>query len=192
MRAITEDNIPFVIWLTGLSGSGKSTVARHLKEALKKERRPVYQLDGDVLRAGLCSDLGFSRKDRAENNRRMREVAKILFDAGVVVVVSAISPFREDRARNRAAFPPGRYVEVFVDTPLEICEARDVKGLYAKARAGLIREFTGIDSPYEPPERPELHLDGARLSMQEMTARVLDFLRERGLLEGRTAFAERD
>ncbi len=182
MKVSTEDNMPFVIWLTGLSGSGKSTVARHLKEALKKEKRPVYQLDGDVLRAGLCSDLGFSREDRAENNRRMREVAKILFDAGVVVIVSAISPFREDRALNRAAFPAGRYVEVFVDTPLKICEARDVKGLYAKARAGLIREFTGIDSPYEPPENPELRLDGAHLGMEEMSEKVLEYLRERGLL----------
>ena len=136
------------VWLTGLSGSGKSTIARELERTLHTQGRHAFVLDGDTLRTGLNQDLGFSREDRAENVRRTAEVARVLNDAGLIAVVALISPFRGERQRARQIVGAERFVEVYVDTPLDVCEARDVKGLYAKARAGEIPEFTGISSPY--------------------------------------------
>lgn len=146
------------MWLTGLSGSGKSTIACELERRLVAAGGPAYVLDGDNLRHGLNSDLGFSADDRVENVRRVREVAKLFADAGVVAIVSLISPFRADRERVRAAHADAglRMLEIFVDTPLDVCETRDPKGFYAQARSGELSGFTGVDSPYEPPESPDL------------------------------------
>ena len=149
------------VWLTGLSGAGKSTIARAAAVELTHGGTPAYVLDGDELRAGLSADLGFTLEDRAEQVRRAGHVARILGDAGVVVLAALISPTRTERASVRAMHPDGRFIEVHVATALEVCEERDVKGLYARARAGEIPDFTGIDSPYEAPEAPELVLDGA-------------------------------
>ncbi|VCU70050.1 putative adenylyl-sulfate kinase [Pigmentiphaga humi] len=144
--------------MTGLSGAGKSTLADLLEQRLRAAGQGVCVLDGDRLRLGLNRDLGFSAQDRAENIRRVAEVARLMVDAGLVVIASLISPFRDDRAKARALFAPGEFVEVYVDTPLAVCEQRDVKGLYARARRGELPQFTGIDSPYEPPAAPEIHL----------------------------------
>jgi bifunctional enzyme CysN/CysC len=167
------------VWFTGLSGSGKSTVAAEVEERLLDAGRAAYLLDGDNLRHGLNGDLGFSADDRAENVRRIGEVARLFADAGVVALVPVISPYRADRDRvrevHRVAGLP--FVEVHVDTPLEICEARDPKGLYAKARAGEITGFTGIDDPYEAPERPELRLtpdDGDAAGQARKVLELLD------------------
>jgi bifunctional enzyme CysN/CysC len=148
------------VWFTGLSGSGKSTVAVEVERALVAAGRPAYLLDGDNLRHGLNADLGFSAADRSENIRRIGEVARLFADAGVVALVPAISPYRADRARARAIHERSglSFLEVFVDTPLAVCEARDPKGLYARARAGELTGFTGIDDPYEAPEHPDLRL----------------------------------
>ncbi|PCC66591.1 adenylylsulfate kinase [Nannocystis exedens] len=147
-----------VVWLTGLSGAGKSTIAAQVDAQLHARGRHSYILDGDNLRFGLCRDLGFSPEDRAENVRRLGEAARLLQDAGLIVLVAAISPYRDDRARVRERLPAGRFLEVFVDAPLAVCESRDPKGLYRRARAGEIAGFSGIDAPYEPPEAPDLHL----------------------------------
>jgi len=149
------------VWLTGLSGAGKSTIARAAAAELVRGGTAVHVLDGDELRAGLSADLGYSLEDRAEQVRRAGHVARILGDAGVVVLAALISPTRAEREAVRAMHPEGRFIEVHVATALEVCEDRDVKGLYARARAGEISDFTGIDSPYEPPEAPDLVLDGA-------------------------------
>lgn len=147
-----------VVWLTGLSGAGKTTTARALAAVLRAENRAVCVLDGDALRRGLCSDLGFAAADRQENIRRVGEVARLFADAGLICVVALISPYRRDRDRARAAAPPGRFIEVYINAPLAVCEQRDPKGLYARARAGELLEFTGISAPYEPPLRPEVEL----------------------------------
>lgn len=147
-----------VVWLTGLSGAGKTTTARALAAVLRAENRAVCVLDGDALRRGLCSDLGFSAADRQENIRRVGEVARLFADAGLICVVALISPYRRDRNRARAVAPPGRFIEVYINAPLAVCEQRDPKGLYARARAGELLEFTGISAPYEPPLRPEVEL----------------------------------
>ncbi len=167
------------VWLTGLSGSGKSTVAVALEHLLITEGRPAYRLDGDNLRHGLNADLGFSADDRDENVRRAGQVAVLLADAGVVALVPLISPYREGRDRARAAHEAASvpFVEVFVDTPLEECERRDPKGLYAKARAGEITGFTGIDDPYEAPTSPELRLTPADGDPAAQAAAVADLLR---------------
>src|SRR5690606_19200106 len=149
---------PKVIWFTGLSGSGKSTLANALERRLHAAGRHTYLLDGDNVRHGLNRDLGFTDADRVENIRRVAEVAKLMVDAGLIVLVSFISPYRSERRMARERFAEGEFVEVFVDTPLEECERRDIKGLYAKARAGTIPNFTGISAPYEAPEAPEVHL----------------------------------
>jgi adenylylsulfate kinase len=148
------------VWLTGLSGAGKSTIARAAAAELASGGTPAYVLDGDELRAGLSADLGFSLEDRAEQVRRAGHIARILGDAGVVALAALISPTRAEREAVRTMHPEGRFIEVHVATALEVCESRDVKGLYARARAGEIADFTGIASPYEPPEAPELVLDG--------------------------------
>ena len=156
-----------IVWLTGLSGAGKSTLAMALERRFFDAGRNVYVLDGDIVRGGLCSDLGFSPNDRVENIRRIGEVARIMADAGLLVIVAFISPFRADRDRVRAAMPVGRFTEVHVSTPLEVCEQRDTKGLYAKARAGELSDFTGISSPYEAPESPEVLLPTEQMSVDE-------------------------
>ena len=165
-----------IVWLTGLSGAGKSTLAMALEQRLFNAGRNVYVLDGDIVRGGLCSDLGFSPDDRVENIRRIGEVARIMADAGLLVIVAFISPFRADRGRVRAGMPPGRFTEVHVSTPLEVCEQRDTKGLYAKARAGELSDFTGISSPYEAPESPEVRLPTEQLSVDECIDRIMAVL----------------
>lgn len=145
-----------VIWFTGLSGSGKSTLADAVERALQSRGFKTYLLDGDNLRHGLNADLDFSPSGRQENIRRTGEVSALLFDAGLIVLTAFVSPYRSDRDRIRSLFPEGRFIEVFVDCPIEVCEQRDIKGLYAKARQGLIPDFTGVNAPYEPPLHPEL------------------------------------
>src|SRR6185437_6537832 len=146
------------LWFTGLSGSGKSTIANLLEKRLHAEGKHTYILDGDNVRHGLNRDLGFTEEDRVENIRRVGEVARLLVDAGLIVIVAFISPFRTERELARSLFDSGEFVEVYVDTPLVECERRDVKGLYAKARRGELKNFTGIDSDYEAPSAPEIHL----------------------------------
>jgi bifunctional enzyme CysN/CysC len=168
------------IWLTGLSGSGKSTIAVEVEHQLISRGRPAYLLDGDNLRHGLNADLGFSAADRAENVRRVGEVARLFADAGLVALVSLVSPYQADRDRVRALHQDAglQFVEVFVDTPLPICEGRDPKGMYAKARAGLIRGFTGVDDPYEAPLHPDLVLRPEHGSPAAMASRVMARLDE--------------
>ena len=170
------------LWLTGLSGSGKSTVAVAAEHALVERGRLSYVLDGDNVRHGLNKNLGFSPDDRTENIRRIAEVAKLFTDAGVIVLTSFISPYRADRDAARAIFGEGDFVEVFVSTSLETCEERDPKGLYKKARAGQLPDFTGISAPYEAPERPELVLDTGKLAVPESVAALLRYLDGKGYL----------
>ena len=165
-----------VIWLTGLSGAGKSTIAMALERRLFDDGRHVYVLDGDIVRTGLCQDLGFSPEDRTENIRRIGEVARIMADSGLYVIVAFISPFRVDRDRVRDAMPEGCFIEVYVNASLEVCQKRDTKGLYARAIRGEIADFTGISSPYEPPVSPEVELNTDRLSVAEAVDSVLSFL----------------
>jgi adenylyl-sulfate kinase len=174
-RARVTGGEGLTVWLTGLSGSGKSTIAVAVEAALLERGRHAYLLDGDNLRHGLNGNLGFSAEDRAENVRRVGEVAKLLADAGTVALVSLVSPYAADRERVRAVHADAglRFVEVFVDTPLEECERRDPKGLYAKARAGELKGMTGIDDPYEPPSRPELTLRPSEQSVDQAVAAVI-------------------
>jgi bifunctional enzyme CysN/CysC len=176
-RVPAAADVPRVLWFTGLSGAGKTTVSVMVMERLRAAGHHVGVLDGDVLRHGLNRDLGFSDADRSENIRRVAEVARLMVDAGLVVLVALISPFRADRARARALFRPGEFMEIFVDVPLAVAEARDPKGLYRRARQGEIAAFTGIDSPYEAPLAPELHLQGSALTAEESAERVMDHLR---------------
>lgn len=170
------------LWLTGLSGSGKSTVAVAAERALVERGRLAYVLDGDNVRHGLNANLGFSPEDRAENIRRVAEVAKLFTDAGVIVLTSFISPYRADRDAARAIFGEGDFVEIYVSASLETCEARDPKGLYKKARAGQIPDFTGVSAPYESPEQPELVLDTGKLSVPESVSALFRYLEGRGSL----------
>jgi len=183
-RAAMLGQEPATIWLTGLSGSGKSTIAYALEEELVAAGHACMVLDGDNLRHGLCRDLGFSPADRAENIRRLAEVAKLFCDAGLIVITAFISPYRADRDAARGIIGAERFVETFVDAPLAECERRDPKGLYAKARAGQIPEFTGISAPYEPPEQPELHLDSGARDVPTLVAELLVELRRRGTING--------
>ena len=170
------------VWFTGLSGSGKSTVAIGVEKLLVEGGHAAYVLDGDNIRHGLNKNLGFSPADRTENIRRVGEVARLFTDAGVIVLTSFISPYRADRDAVRALFEPADFLEVYVSASLETCESRDVKGLYQKARAGQIPEFTGISAPYEAPERPELVLDTGRQTIEESVAELLRYLEEKGYL----------
>ncbi len=165
-----------VIWLTGLSGAGKSTIATLLQTELHATGRPCVLLDGDAIRRGLSRDLGFSDADRTENIRRVSEVAHLVVDAGFVAIVALISPFRRDRDLARSRFGTGQFLEVFVDTPLAVAEARDVKGLYRRARAGELPSFTGIDSPYEPPLQPEIHLHPTTHSATQCMQQIVHYL----------------
>ena len=165
-----------VIWLTGLSGAGKSTIAMALERHLFDDGRQVYVLDGDIVRTGLCQDLGFSPEDRVENIRRIGEVARIMANSGLCVIVAFISPFRADRDKVRDAMPKGCFIEVYVNASLEVCQKRDTKGLYARAIRGEIADFTGISSPYEPPVSPEVELNTDRLSEAEAVDRILSFI----------------
>jgi bifunctional enzyme CysN/CysC len=183
-RAQQKSQKPAVLWFTGLSGAGKSTVANALEQALFQRGHHSYLLDGDNVRHGLNRDLGFSDEDRVENIRRIGEVARLMADSGLVVLTAFISPFRADRAMVRELMDDGEFVEIHVSAPLETCETRDPKGLYAKARAGVIRNFTGIDSPYEAPESPEVVVDTARMSVDECVDELLAYLKRRGILIG--------
>ena len=181
-RAEQKGHKAFLLWFTGLSGSGKSTIAGALEQELFRRGVHTYLLDGDNVRHGLCKGLGFSTEDRQENLRRVGEAAKLMVDAGLVVLAACVSPYRADRDAIRALFPRGEFVEVFVDTPLAECEQRDPKGLYKKARAGEIKHFTGIDDPYEAPAQPEVHIHNHGRSVDEAVAELLTQLQARGLL----------
>lgn len=180
LREQRNGHLGLVIWLTGLSGAGKTTIGTELERQLFLERRHTYLLDGDILRRGLCQDLGFGAEARRENIRRAGEVAALFADAGCIAIAAFISPFREDRDRIRRSLPANRFVEVYVNAPLEVCERRDVKGLYAKARANQIKEFTGVSSNYEPPLQPEIELRTDLLSVQESVNRIVDYLHAAG------------
>jgi len=183
VRALQKRQRPCVVWFTGLSGSGKSTIATSLEKLLFQRGMHTYVLDGDNVRHGLSRDLGFTEADRVENIRRMAEVASLMADAGLIVLVSLISPFRRERAMARELVGGNDFIEVFVDAPLEICEARDPKGLYRKAWKREITNFTGIDSPYEPPEYPEVRLDTSKLTIERAVADLVDYLELGGKLK---------
>ena len=171
-----------VIWFTGLSGSGKSTIANQVANVLHQLDKLTYVLDGDNIRHGLNKNLGFSPEDREENIRRIGEVAKLFADAGIIATTAFISPYRKDRDKAREILEDGRFIEVFVDCPLEVCESRDPKGLYEKARAGEIKEFTGIDAPYEVPENAEIVINTNDLDLAASTQKVIDYLSDKGTL----------
>jgi len=181
-RATIKSQQPCVLWFTGLSGSGKSTVANAVEKKLLALGNHSYLLDGDNVRHGLNKDLGFTDADRVENIRRVGETAKLFVDAGLIVLVSFISPFRSERQMARELVGEAEFLEIFVDTPLEVCEARDPKGLYRKARAGQLANFTGIDSPYEAPEHPDMRLEGDAAPAEALADRVIDELRRRGVV----------
>lgn len=171
-----------VLWFTGLSGSGKSTIANAVSTELYRQSINEYVLDGDNVRHGLNKDLGFSEADRNENIRRIGEVAKLFVDSGKIVTTAFISPFRNDRDQVRELFENGEFIEVFVDCPLEECEKRDPKQLYAKARRGEIKDFTGIDSPYEEPEQPEITIASGNLTVEEAVTTILQYLRNQKII----------
>lgn len=171
-----------VIWFTGLSASGKSTIAHRIEEKLFERGILTYVLDGDNIRHGLNKNLGFSPEDREENIRRIGEVGKLFADAGIIAMTAFISPYRADRDKARQLHEPGRFIEVFVDAPLSVLEDRDPKGLYKKARAGQIPEFTGISAPYEAPENPEIHLDTSQMGIEECANAVVAYLEEKDII----------
>jgi bifunctional enzyme CysN/CysC len=179
MRAALKGQKPLVLWFTGLSGSGKSTIANLVETRLAALGRHSFLLDGDNVRHGLNRDLGFTEADRIENIRRVGEVARLMADAGLIVITAFISPFRAEREMVRKMLPEGEFVEVFIDTPLEVAERRDVKGLYAKARSGALKNFTGIDSPYEPPENPEIRIDTQAMTAEEAADRIVQAVIDR-------------
>ncbi len=177
-RAVAKQQKPYVLWFTGLSGSGKSTIASLLEKKLHALGHHTYLLDGDNVRHGLCRDLGFTDADRVENIRRISETARLFVDAGLIVIVSFISPFTTERRMARDLFKDEEFSEIYVNTPLEICEKRDPKGLYRKARRGEIKNFTGLDSPYEIPERADIILNGGKEEPEILADQVLDYLKQ--------------
>jgi bifunctional enzyme CysN/CysC len=181
-RAHLNAQKPALLWFTGYSGAGKSTIANNLEKKLHALGKRTFVLDGDNVRHGLNRDLGFTEADRVENIRRVAEVAKLFVEAGLITIVSFISPFQAEREMARELVGPGEFIEIFVDTPLEICERRDPKGLYKKARRGELRNFTGLDSPYERPSNPELVLDALNNGAEDLADRILHLMQERGLL----------
>lgn len=183
-RAAQKKQKPCIVWLTGLSGSGKSTLANALEGELYEAGHHSYLLDGDNIRMGLNKGLGFSDADRVENIRRIGEVAKLFVDAGLIAITAFISPFRADRDMVRSLVGPDEFFEVYVRAPLDVCEQRDPKGMYKKARAGVIKQFTGIDSPYEEPLKAELIVDTAAQSLEQSTKQLLDALRRAGRIQG--------
>jgi len=172
-----------ILWFTGLSGAGKSTLAHAVEESLYQKGCRTFVLDGDNVRHGLCGDLGFSSEDRIENIRRVGEIAKLFMEAGVIVLTAFISPFRSDRDRVRGMAAHGDFIEFYCDSPIEVCEKRDVKGLYQKARAGQISEFTGISSPYEAPLNPELVVPTGKAELESCVAEVMQLLSRRGIVK---------
>ncbi|MGE3599701.1 MAG: adenylyl-sulfate kinase, partial [Dehalococcoidia bacterium] len=181
-RARLNGHAPAILWFTGLSGSGKSTIANLVEQTLHRRGVHTYMLDGDNVRHGLNRDLGFTDADRVENIRRVGETAKLFVDAGLLVLCSFISPFRAERRMVRELVGEGEFVEIFVDTPIEECVRRDPKGLYARAQKGQIKNFTGIDSPYEAPERAELVLHTRDLTPEQAAARIVQMLEEQGIV----------
>jgi adenylyl-sulfate kinase len=175
-RCSLTNNTPRTVWLTGLSGSGKTTLAYALESKLYELKKPSYVLDGDNIRHGLCKDLGFSVADRSENIRRVAEVSKLMNDAGLYVIDAFISPFETDRALAKQIIGPEAFFEVYLSTPIEVCESRDPKGMYKKARAGQLKEFTGIDSNYESPRSPDLILNTAEISVTECVSKIISSL----------------
>ncbi|MCF7982516.1 MAG: adenylyl-sulfate kinase [Pseudomonadales bacterium] len=181
-REKIQGNKPATLWFTGLSGSGKSTLALATELALVERGINAFILDGDNIRHGLNNNLGFSPEDRTENIRRIGEVCKLFCDSGMIVFSAFISPYRADRDLVREKHQPGQFIEVLIDAPLEVCESRDVKGLYEKARAGIIPEFTGISAPYEAPTNPEITVNTAEHSLEECVTQVIDYLEAKGII----------
>lgn len=173
-RAKIKQQTPMCLWMTGLSGAGKSTLANALEQGLNKKGKHTYILDGDNLRHGLNSDLGFTEADRNENVRRAAEAAKLMVDAGLIVIVGLISPYKKERDWARSLFQPDQFKEIYISTSLEECEQRDTKGLYGKARRGQVKDFTGIDSPYEPPENPDVTIDTENKTVEECVHMILE------------------
>ena len=181
-RSSIKEQKPCILWFTGLSGSGKSTIANAVESKLLELNKHTYLLDGDNIRMGLNKGLSFSDEDRMENIRRIGEVSKLFVDAGTIVLTAFISPFQKERDAVRTLVNEDEFIEVFIDTPLEVCESRDPKGLYQKARKGEIPNFTGISSPYESPTTPEIHIRNNKISIEDVTTQIIDFLQERGYL----------
>lgn len=181
-RELLNGHESVLLWFTGLSGSGKSTLAHAVEERLHQHKCSTFVLDGDNVRHGLCGDLGFTSEDRNENIRRVGETAKLMLEAGVITLTAFISPFRQERERVRGLMPHGDFLEVYCRCPLEVCEQRDVKGLYRKARAGEIPHFTGISSPYEEPLSPELVVDTSALTLEASVNAVLELLMQRDIV----------
>jgi adenylylsulfate kinase len=189
IRSFMKKQRPCLLWFTGLSGSGKSTIAGAVESKLAERLQHTYLMDGDNVRHGLCGDLAFSEQDRNENIRRVGEVANLMVDSGLIVLTAFISPFKENRRVVRDMLKEGEFIEVFIDTPISECEKRDPKGLYKKARAGEIKDFTGIDSPYESPENAEIIIKNIDVSIEDAANEVIEFLDSRGYLkpqEGRS------
>ncbi len=183
-RSAQKNQKPCLLWYTGLSGSGKSTVANAVDAMLFDMGCHSYLLDGDNVRHGLNGDLGFSDDERVENIRRISEVAKLFCDSGLIVSTAFISPFASDRAMAKEKLPEGEFIEVFIDTPIAVCESRDPKGLYKKARAGEIKHFTGIDSDYDIPQSPEIHVKTAEQSIEQCAKQIVNFLISKGFVKG--------
>lgn len=181
-REIQNNHKGAIIWFTGLSGAGKSTLAHDVEEALHQKGCRTFVLDGDNVRHGLCGDLGFNTESRIENIRRVGEVAKLFMEAGIIVLTAFISPYQADRQKVRGMVAHGEFIEVYCDSPIEICETRDVKGLYKKARAGQINDFTGISSPYEAPNNPELTVNTGASKLAECTNQVINEMMLRGII----------
>ena len=181
-RSSIKKQTPCIIWFTGLSGSGKSTVADVLEQKLISINKHTYLLDGDNLRHSLNSDLGFSNEDRDENIRRIGHLGELMVDAGLIVIAAFISPFKKQRDKTRSLFSANEFIEVFMDTPIEVCEKRDPKGLYKKARSGIIKDFTGIDSPYEEPDSAEIILNGMNEKPEDLAEIVIKYLSKKNII----------